>query len=287
MKSLISFIAVLLLAPLSTADAAILRLESTLASANINLDGMVNSNQGSSAVEVNDPDGGSTFALSDPENGVIKVRALASEVDRLSASAVGNMQFTFRAEGGSIFFPEGAFKVDFHSSMSRDAAEGVETIGGTAQTVSQQQASVIGGTQGSRLGALIDVTDFFGLPFPRIIEPNPVTPNSGASVDWSADQLTSSLSSRSFTLEENRALTFDLAFRVVANISEKGFADSNGADTANFSFVLPANVTLLDVPQDYSWIAGSPVPLPSALILLMSGLGWVSVISYPRRKAAV
>lgn len=282
MKSIIYSLGIALLASSHTTDAAVLRFESVVATANISLDGVVDSNGGTTRVEVLDPNG-STFALADPKRGEIKVRALASEVGALLASAVGNITFTFRAEGGSIFFPEGSFKADFHSLMARSAVAGIETIGGAAQTVSQHQANVFGGTRGSGVGALIDVTDFVGLPFPRILEPNPVTPNSGASVDWSADHLTSSLSSTEFVLEEGRAVTFSLAFRVVAKITEKGLADSDGSNTANFYFTLPEAVTLLDVPESYSWITVTTVPLPSAYLFLMTGLGGFHLLSKCRR----
>lgn len=283
MKSIICFSCIVLLVSLNAADAAVLRLQSVVASANVSLDGSVDSDQGSVLVEALDPSG-STFASADPIRGEIKVRALASEAGRMSASAFGSIQFTFRAEDGSIFFPEGTFEADFHSSMTRNAVLGIETLGGAAQTVSQHQASVLGGTQGSGLGALIDVTDFVGLPFPRIIEPNPASANSGANVDWSANHLTSSLSSRAFVLEENRSLQFNLAFRAAANITERGLADSDGSNTASFSFTLPEAVTLLDVPQSYTWINATAVPLPGAYLFLMTGLGAFSVLFNRRGK---
>ncbi len=283
MKSITCFLGIAVLASSIAADAAVLRLQSVVASASVSFDGSGDSDQGSSLVEALDPIG-STFALADPDNGEIKVRALASEAGRMSTSAVGNIQFTFRAEGGSIFFHEGAFTAAFDSTMTRNAVLGVETIGGAAQSVAQHQASVLGGSQGSGLGALIDVTDFVGLPFPRIIEPNPVTANSGASVDWSVGHLTSNLSSRAFVLEENRTLSFNLAFRAAATITERGLADSDGSNTASFTFSLPEGVTLLDVPESYSWISVTPVPLPAAFLFLLSGLIGFPLVRNVQRK---
>lgn len=285
LKSITCFLGILLVASSNPTDAAVLRLQTAVASASVSLDGVGDSEQGSTLVEALDPNG-STFALADPDTGEIKVRALAAEAGALSASALGSIRFTFRAEDGAIFFPEGSFQANFDSIMSRNAVLGIETIGGTAQTVSQHQANVFGGTRGSGLGALIDVTDFVGLPFPRIIEPNPVTANSGAMVDWSAGHLTSSLSSREFVLEENRTVTFSLAFRAAAIISERGLADSDGSNTASFSLTLPEAVTLLDAPESYSWITVTTVPLPSAYLLLITGLGGCKLLSRRRRRTA-
>lgn len=283
MQSLIRFFAILFIASANVAEAATLRFQSITASASVSYDGIGVSDQGNDLIEVLDPEG-STFALVDPDTGTIRVRALASEAGRMSASALGNIQIKFRAEGGPIAFAEGAFTADFDSVMTRTAVLGVETLGGAAQTVAQHQASVLGGTQGSGLGALIDVTDYVGFPFLRIIEPNPVAAGSGAAIEWSANHMTSSLSSRAFELDEGRTLTISLAFRAAANISERGLADSDGSHTASFSFALPETVSLADVPQSYTWIGVSTVPLPGAFVFLMTGLGGLSLACRRRSR---
>ena len=106
LKSITFLLGTLLLATSNTTDAAVLRFQTVVASANVSLDGIGESDQGSTLVEAVDPDG-STFALADPNSGEIKVRALASEDGRLSASARGSIRFTFRAEGGGDTFPRG------------------------------------------------------------------------------------------------------------------------------------------------------------------------------------
>lgn len=267
-----AFLGILVFAVANSVEATVLRFQSVVAGVSVGYDGMGVSDSGNNFVEAYDPNG-STFATINPNTGEIKFRALASQAGRMETSAKGSIQFSFRPETGPIFFPEGSIKADFHSTMTRNAVLGINTLGGAAQTVSQHQASIFGGSKGSGLSALIDVTDFVGLPFPRIFEPNPVTLNSGAEVDWSAGHLTSSISSNPFLLEEDQTLTFFIGFRAAARITEQGLADSDGSNTVNFSLTLPDNVTLVDVPQSYSWISVATVPLPSTYLFFIAGLG--------------